>query len=325
MTLPKVPESAFTERAGVIRVEQAVNAARCIWRETAMRDVGIDGQVEYVDRDDNATGRAVAIQVKSGDSYFASGAASHVTFRPAARHREYWERSPIPVILVLHQPSTEALVWVDARAAIRDGEADPIHIPLTRAFDASGVLEALRAEGPLPNGRLEPAALIRSMVAEEVRMDGCFLSFFDLFFQGLTDSPVWNVYFGMDLLVEVADAKLAVLGATGGIGIGASVYEFVDRYIGFLITYDLARVDYDSFARAARTAGLVGRVLAPLTPRGNELVRFVAALDAALDHATLSSHVAQERAVQMVMRDPVPRTAHIERFKERLPDLLAGE
>jgi hypothetical protein len=312
-TLPKVPETAFVERRGVIRVEDVTNAARCIWRETLMRDVGIDGQIEYVDPEGQATGRFVAVQVKSGKSYFSGSDEDYVGYTPSEKHRRYWERSPIPVIVVLHDPSSDALLWTDARAAIRDGRADPIRIPRSDVFDAEGVLKALQSDGPLPRGALDPAAVI----------DGCTLSFFDLFFQGLTNFPVWHVYFGMDLIGETADVKTAVLGTEGGIGIGPAVYDFVDRYVAFLIAYDLARVDYDSFARVSRTAEMVGRVLSPLTERGNQLVAFVHALDGLLEHRTLSSWVAQERAVQMVMANPVDRTAHIEFFKEQLPALLA--
>lgn len=322
-TLPKVPETAFVERQGVIRVEEAANTAHCIWRETLMRDVGIDGQIEYVDPEGHATGRLVAVQVKSGESYFTGSGRDYVSYSPPERHRLYWERSPIPVILVLHDPSTGELVWTDARAAIRDGRADPIRISRTSVFDAEGVLKALRSQGPLPTSALDPATVVAAMLAEEVQVDGCTLSFFDLFFQGLTDFPVWHVYFGMDLLVETADVKAAVLGTGGGIGIGAAVYDFVDRYVSFLIAYDLARVDYDSFTRLTRTAEMVGRVLAPLTERGNQLVGFVHGLDELLEHGTLSSWVARDRAVQMVMVNAEARTAHIELFKEQLPDLLA--
>jgi hypothetical protein len=53
--LPGVPSTSFTERAGVNAVASIVNDARCIWRETPLRDVGIDGQVEYVTPSGGAT------------------------------------------------------------------------------------------------------------------------------------------------------------------------------------------------------------------------------------------------------------------------------
>ena len=58
------------ERRGINAV--AVAAARMgqIWSETATADVGIDGQLEFVDENGFATGKTVAVQVKSGPSFF---------------------------------------------------------------------------------------------------------------------------------------------------------------------------------------------------------------------------------------------------------------
>lgn len=67
------PAGRCTERAGVNAVASMVNDARCIWRETPLRDVGIDGQVEYVTPSGAATGRLVLLQVKSGATYFRRG------------------------------------------------------------------------------------------------------------------------------------------------------------------------------------------------------------------------------------------------------------
>jgi hypothetical protein len=68
--MSQVGDNDFKERDGVIKVERVTNQARCVWRETLMKDVGIDGQVEYVTPDGEATGRMIALQIKSGPSQF---------------------------------------------------------------------------------------------------------------------------------------------------------------------------------------------------------------------------------------------------------------
>ncbi len=145
---PKVPDNAFTERAGIIAVDVATVQARCIWRETSTRDVGIDGQIEHVSSDGVATGRIVAVQVKSGESYFANATATDVPYSPSDAHRSYWESHPVPVILALHHPGQDKTWWMDARAALRDGR--PLRVPLTQQLDASGVLAALASDGHCP-------------------------------------------------------------------------------------------------------------------------------------------------------------------------------
>ena len=60
-----------------------------------MADVGIDGQIEYVDKDGYATGRIIAVQIKSGKSFLKERGASWV-FYPEKKHKFYWERFPLP-------------------------------------------------------------------------------------------------------------------------------------------------------------------------------------------------------------------------------------
>ena len=120
-TGPLVPETVFTEREGVIQVEAAVNRAKCLWRETLMHDVGIDGQIEYVNPDGSASGRLVLVQVRSGRSYFERMDDNRVMITPSPAHRAYWERAPLPVILVLHDPTEAIAYWTDARAQLRSG------------------------------------------------------------------------------------------------------------------------------------------------------------------------------------------------------------
>ena len=319
MTGPIVPETAFTEEDGVIPVHRAVRAARCIWRETPTRDVGIDGQVEYVDPERVATGRIVAVQAKSGPSFFANETPAHVPYTPTPAHRAYWARHPLPVILVLHHPERDETIWMDARAALRDGHTT-LHIPRAQRFDSEGVLRALASEGALPVGPADPAQVAELMLATQSGLRSFDLSFFDLFFQGLTDIG-HSLYFGMDLPHEIQDIKAAPPGGTGRIEIGQQAFEFLDRYVAFLIAYDLARVDFDAWRRMHARFGMVATFICPLTSRGEAVVDYVNALDQQLGGAEAYYRVAQERSVSMYMLGIDVRQARIEYFKEHFEEL----
>ncbi|WP_314326182.1 DUF4365 domain-containing protein [Paenarthrobacter ilicis] len=151
MTLPSVGH-AFIERTGVNLVASIVNDAHCLWRETLMHDVGIDGQIEYVNAKNEATGRMVLVQVKTGTSYFDSATDKFVSYYPAEKHRNYWEQAPLPVILVLHNPDSRETYWIDARSTLRGrvNKDGPIKVPKTQNFDKFGVLGAI---GPFPQAR----------------------------------------------------------------------------------------------------------------------------------------------------------------------------
>jgi hypothetical protein len=271
-----LPSSVFTERDGILAVAFAVNSARCFWRETPLHDVGIDGQIEYVNSDGKATGRLILVQVKSGERYFASATAENVMYIPDARHRTYWERAPLPVILVLHHP-TKGSFWADARSQLRQGK-NAINVRLADLFCADTVQLALAIDGPLPDRVLQPREIVLAMLKEKHHTNDLPLDVFDLFVHGLIDFRR-SIYFGVDLAEDVGNSILAYRGSQFSVGWGADEYDFLRRYVLFLIEYDIARVDYDAFVRAWDGDQVVPRFITPLTRRGTEVCEYISSLD----------------------------------------------
>ncbi|MCJ8383550.1 DUF4365 domain-containing protein, partial [Escherichia coli] len=86
MNFPKYHQTNSQERLGVNAVAEAIAKIGQIWRETPMADVGIDGQIEYVSPEGFATGRMIAVQIKSGPSFFQESQGDWV-FYPEEKHR----------------------------------------------------------------------------------------------------------------------------------------------------------------------------------------------------------------------------------------------
>lgn len=322
MELPKVSEESFTERKGIIRVEAVTNDARCIWRETPLRDVGIDGQIEHVNDNNRATGRIVLTQVKSGASYFRDATDDYVPYYPEDKHRNYWGHAPLPVILVLHNPEEPETVWVDVRREIQEGRHSPVRVLRSSVFDAAAVKRALAWDGaPLPVDPQPPDVLMREMLAARNEEAAFPLSFFDLFVNGLTDLGR-SLYFGMDLATEIVDAKLAIQEAEFGLGMAGPEYAFLDRYVAFLVANDLARVDFDWYRQTLEERDMVAKLLGPLTPRGRALVERIVALDHSRGiERGIYDQVVVERIINMVwLHDVLPRTKFIENFKRWLDE-----
>lgn len=105
MSFPKYNQTNSQERLGVNAVAEAIAKIGQIWRETPMADVGVDGQIEYVNPEGFATGRMIAVQIKSGPSFFKESYGDWV-FYPEEKHRFYWERFPLPVLIIIHNPDT---------------------------------------------------------------------------------------------------------------------------------------------------------------------------------------------------------------------------
>ena len=206
--LSSVPPTSFTERAGVNAVASTVNDARCIWRETPFRDVGIDGQVEYVTPSGAPTGRLVLVQVKNGASYFRRATAESVPFSPEPKHRGYWEGAPLPVVLVLFNPDDGEMIWTDARHQLRVRNGEILAVPRRQSFDVEGVLAALSSAGQLPLEPAGPEGILTALLANVSPNPRFPLSFFDLFVNGLTDACL-SLYFGMVKGPSISIASVA--------------------------------------------------------------------------------------------------------------------
>lgn len=291
--LPQLTENDFTERKGVNKVAECVTDARCIWRELSFRDVGIDGHIEHVNEERQATGRLVLVQVKTGVSYFATGTADYVPFSPPARHSSYWERAPLPVILVMHDPSTLETIWVDARRELRSGRGSPIRVPRRQVFDRHGVADSLATDGPVPVGIEGPEAIVDSLITNRHDNTRFPLTFFDLFVNGLTDIGM-SLSFGMDIASEISLARVA-RDQIGWNEIADPEFEFLDRYVEFVVAHDLARLNFDWWVRLRDNQHMVATMHSPLTTRGQAVVKAI--VDAG------GQGTVRERFVQMVWQE----------------------
>lgn len=99
-----------TAQKGVNAVEAIFLSMKWLFRRQLDSDFGIDAQAEVVIEEVNPTGQLVAIQIKSGSSYFRTRGEDYV-FRGKQRHLDYWERHCLPVILVMHNPDDGMTLW----------------------------------------------------------------------------------------------------------------------------------------------------------------------------------------------------------------------
>jgi hypothetical protein len=90
---------------GVAAVQSAVaGPLKWVFREQN-HDYGIDAHVEVVE-DEVVSGRLLAVQIKSGPSWFDEPYDAGWWFRPDREHVEYWLNHSLPVAVILHDPKT---------------------------------------------------------------------------------------------------------------------------------------------------------------------------------------------------------------------------
>jgi transcription initiation factor IIE alpha subunit len=95
-----------------------------IFRPTANSDWGIDGEIEFKDYENNASGKKVYLQLKSGDSYLRTRKRDEKEiFQIKPRHAEYWLAHNYPVMLVIRTSDGE-IRWMNATDYLRKHGSD---------------------------------------------------------------------------------------------------------------------------------------------------------------------------------------------------------
>src|SRR6267378_1104656 len=114
----KWTKTKIIENQGLLYVKQIVVEHGDIYREIHLEtDIGIDATIEFV-KDNEALGRLLAIQIKSGDSYVASGKDKFVVPIDEA-HLHYWQDYDLPVVLICYSPSQKLAAWQDVKGYIQ--------------------------------------------------------------------------------------------------------------------------------------------------------------------------------------------------------------
>ena len=96
---------------GVYKVADIVSSQlRWIFRPQPFADVGIDAIIEEV-KNDEPTGKLIALQIKAGASYFKNQDENNIYFRVEQKHYDYWSEFCLPVIVIFHNPETGLTYW----------------------------------------------------------------------------------------------------------------------------------------------------------------------------------------------------------------------
>jgi hypothetical protein len=128
------------DRIGISKLETLFSQAGWKFREQPIKEYGVDAQVEIFNND-NPTGKLIAIQIKSGLSYFSEKNKNAIIFRPKERHVEYWLNHCLPVILILYNPDSDTFYWVkfEDSLVVKTRNGYKIKIPKNQILDIKSI------------------------------------------------------------------------------------------------------------------------------------------------------------------------------------------
>jgi hypothetical protein len=323
MELPKAGSSYMQERRGIAAVQAYAANQMQIWRETGTGDVGIDGQLEFVNSEGFATGRTVAVQVKAGPSYFQHESSASWKVYPEAKHRNYWESFPLPVLLILHDSDTGVSYWTDARQALRmpSREERPyIEVPKGNILESTNPVVLFENAGVQDQPFIPDIADVLGQLMAISSKEATFpLTYFDLFVHGLTNI-CRTIYYGMDVVCNAVEYNLAAQNSESGWNIGHTEQEFTFGFVKFLVAQSLAQIDYSDCLIDWVDREMQPHFVAPLTSRGRALVDLIHKEEFRLVAAGAmpyegGRHVAQEGFFEMVPESYHRRFPRIRAFQ----------
>lgn len=135
MGMPKYLKRNVTSKSGVNHARTVVESCNSIFHEIHQEnDIGVDAIIEII-KNEHPTGKMVALQIKSGESFFVRGKC----VIPIENHAKYWSNHHLPMFGIVYVPSLANAYWVDIKKYIAENkDTSTIKYKPTKAntFDA---------------------------------------------------------------------------------------------------------------------------------------------------------------------------------------------
>lgn len=149
--LMKIHHNSKTDRIGIQAVGEQFERAGYIFREQPISDYGIDAQIEFVEGE-IVTGKLIALQIKTGTSWFQESTEEGYVFRGDNEHLKYWIEHSLPVLIILHNPETKISYWqaIKTENVIPTDKAWKIIVPKIQRINPGMEVDLKRLINKLP-------------------------------------------------------------------------------------------------------------------------------------------------------------------------------
>lgn len=277
--------NAQTEREGVLAVAAACNRLGLIWRDVLQEDVGLDGTVELV-VGGFPTGKLAGVQIKAGKSYIRSESTNSFRFYPSASDLDYWRRLTLPVFLMIYDPASTILFWLDVQKHMENRPEDPLGSPYL-LFSKANTLESqfvsylesrfdLTVYSPVQFERvrsiLEELVYEDNQLAASVRVTGLHLFLGGLW--GLCSKLQFHLSLLTgairDELVQRAEPSLVTYDLSR-----PKLFPFLNGYFAALGEHHLAKIDYEDLNHTLYSKLEWPAFVVPLTLNGRRFVEYL--------------------------------------------------
>lgn len=148
------------ENMGIAAAQLEFSSWGWAFRSQHVKDYGIDAHAEPFEGVHQPSGRLLALQVKSGASYFGEEAGGGWWYRGENKHLRYWLGHVLPVLIVIYDPGSKTLYWqhvTEDRVEYTDGEWK-ILIPHDQVLEAEAAARLRAIADAAPGASEDPVA-----------------------------------------------------------------------------------------------------------------------------------------------------------------------
>lgn len=251
------------EDRGLIEVHKACIAMQAIWRPTPCHDLGVDGQIEFLEMADNviSTGKIIAIQVKSGPSYFKNQTKTHVKYYPSKKHRRYWQALNLPIVLVLHNPDTNQTIYTEVKSQLDSSET--VVVPFKNKFNQSARGDILSLCAHID----DPQQILRKLKSVTlITGPGKLISGIEFLLSCVNPT---HEYF--ELKMARISTMLELSAEESGICIGSDTYDFIHRCSLICLGARISESFAETYDHQWYDLYQVPDFIVPLTPFGTRV------------------------------------------------------
>ncbi|WP_088656324.1 DUF4365 domain-containing protein [Geofilum rhodophaeum] len=153
MRLPKYHKSSKTGEEGITILKRFVETElNWIFRPNHKEyDFGIDAYFDIITDYGNVTGKTIAVQVKTGASFFTEKNEFGWIYRGEMSHLNYYLNHDIPVIIVLVNESTSKIYWThcDPNKTEKAGSSWKITMPFNQELKLKSKKELIQYVSPV--------------------------------------------------------------------------------------------------------------------------------------------------------------------------------
>jgi hypothetical protein len=153
MKLPKHNSSILKSEIGV-SILKLIIEKQLKWQfriNHKEHDFGIDAYIDIINDQNQLTGKSIAIQIKTGRSYFKETNELGIVYRDSIDHLNYYLNHDVPVLIVLVDEENESAYWCicDPYQTVKSGENWKITIPFSQIINKDCKSQLMKYIGPV--------------------------------------------------------------------------------------------------------------------------------------------------------------------------------